>query len=332
MRQPHFKQEHQQKDFRQPPQQSYPDSRQQTRQESQEPQPPQFNQQQSAQPQFNHHNAQPTPQPASQPTPQPHQQTPPPAKLSGLEKIQTIQKNVRELMDIIEKFSGKPKDREYLYLDEMLTRNLISLDQIEVEGKDNIRQARREAIKCIEKLCGILEAKAKANEGIEAMEVEKSDSSPKLNEENKQAESESEVKPESNTQQTKTNSSSNLIASEQQHAADTKPTLEVSGVARTGSVSNVPKPEGAESTEGKTSGAETKGAENQATVNQAEASTETSAKESTKCDDTKDATDNKEAKDHSDDNATPMDVETAKESQNEGEKKKAKKKEKPEKK
>lgn len=84
-------------------------------------------------------------------------------KPASLELIQLIQKDVLELMTQVENFDGKPKDKQYLYLDEMLTRNLIKLDNIETEGKENIRQARKEAIKCIQSCIAILEAKANAN-------------------------------------------------------------------------------------------------------------------------------------------------------------------------
>lgn len=63
-------------------------------------------------------------------------------------------------MSEVENFTGTKKDKRYLFLDEMLTRNLIKLDNIETEGKENIRQARREAIKCIQKCIAVLEAKA----------------------------------------------------------------------------------------------------------------------------------------------------------------------------
>lgn len=49
-----------------------------------------------------------------------------------------------------------------MYLDEMLTRNLLKLDSIDADGKDHIKQARREAIRCINKCIGVLEAKADA--------------------------------------------------------------------------------------------------------------------------------------------------------------------------
>lgn len=69
-----------------------------------------------------------------------------------------------ELMSYVENFRGTRKDREYLYLDEMLTRNLIKLDNVETEGKENIRLARKEAIKCIQTCISNLEARAQAKE------------------------------------------------------------------------------------------------------------------------------------------------------------------------
>lgn len=77
-----------------------------------------------------------------------------------LDQIQAIQKDVSALMEQVEAFTGKSKDKQYLYLDEMLTRNLIKLDNIDTQGQESIRSARKEAIKCIEKTIGILEAKA----------------------------------------------------------------------------------------------------------------------------------------------------------------------------
>lgn len=106
---------------------------------------------------------QPAPEPQEAPKPQEEEQQQPEHKPSQIEIIQLIQKDVQELMSKVQNFNGKPRDKEYLYLDEMLTRNLIKLDNVETEGKDNIRQARKEAIKCIEGCIGILEAKAVAN-------------------------------------------------------------------------------------------------------------------------------------------------------------------------
>ncbi|KAL0841546.1 hypothetical protein ABMA28_015213 [Loxostege sticticalis] len=128
-----------------------------------------------------HHEPKPEPsarpQPkASQPQQPPHQQVPPkqqtpppqpkpqpqttPSANDPITLILSIQTDVLNLMSEVENFTGTKKDKRYLFLDEMLTRNLIKLDNIETEGKENIRQARREAIKCIQKCIAVLEAKA----------------------------------------------------------------------------------------------------------------------------------------------------------------------------
>lgn len=46
-----------------------------------------------------------------------------------------------------------------MFLDEMLTRELIKLDDIETEGKENVRQARKQAIKSIQESINLLESK-----------------------------------------------------------------------------------------------------------------------------------------------------------------------------
>lgn len=78
-------------------------------------------------------------------------------------KIQAIQRDVLDLMCAVEQFGGKRGDKEYGYLDEMLTRNLLKLDTIDTNGKDSIRMARKEAIKCIQASIAVLEAKADLN-------------------------------------------------------------------------------------------------------------------------------------------------------------------------
>lgn len=112
------------------------------------------------------------PQQQQQPPPPPEQQRPPPQQPclnDPIIKIQLIQKDVLELMTSVENFTGQSKkDKEYIYLDEMLTRNLIKLDDIETEGKENIRLARKEAIKCIQKCITVLEATAESNAEKEA--------------------------------------------------------------------------------------------------------------------------------------------------------------------
>ncbi|KAH8360625.1 hypothetical protein KR200_010330 [Drosophila serrata] len=86
-----------------------------------------------------------------------------PHTLDSINKIQDIQRDVLELMGKVEQFKGTRQDKEYVYLDEMLTRNLLKLDTIDTNGKDSIRLARKEAIKCIQASINVLEAKAEEN-------------------------------------------------------------------------------------------------------------------------------------------------------------------------
>ncbi|XP_013172276.1 PREDICTED: BAG domain-containing protein Samui-like isoform X1 [Papilio xuthus] len=119
-------------------------------------------------------------QPPTQPPPQRHTPTPPPQPKpqpppanDPKTQILAIQTDVLNLMSDVENFTGTKKDKRYLYLDEMLTRNLIKLDNIETEGKENIRQARKEAIRCIQKCIAVLEAKAeKGSNAAQQQDVE----------------------------------------------------------------------------------------------------------------------------------------------------------------
>jgi BCL2-associated athanogene 3 len=84
-------------------------------------------------------------------------------KEDSIVKIKKIQSDVLALMDQVEHFEATGrKDKRYLYLDEMLTQNLLKLDTVDTEGKDNIKLARREAIKCINHCISVLEAKVDA--------------------------------------------------------------------------------------------------------------------------------------------------------------------------
>lgn len=89
---------------------------------------------------------------------QPRKQTQP---KDPLEKVAEVQKEVDALTEQVNLWSGTSrKDKQYMYLDEMLTRELIKLDDIETEGKDNVRQARKNAIKSIQNSISLLESKA----------------------------------------------------------------------------------------------------------------------------------------------------------------------------
>lgn len=125
--------------------------------------------------------------------PQPHEQQaaqneappapkPPKQPQGPIEQIQAIQKDVSNLIRQVEVFNGMPKDKNYLYLDEMLTRNLLKLDNVDTQGQDSIRQARKEAIKCIEKTISHLESKAAANAAAKGQKMDVDQTQPSLNE------------------------------------------------------------------------------------------------------------------------------------------------------
>ncbi|KAJ8321874.1 hypothetical protein KUTeg_000345, partial [Tegillarca granosa] len=88
----------------------------------------------------------------------------PPKVKTPLDKIQDILTAVRELEDRVNSFSGTKKEKEYKYLEEMLTRSMLQLDGIESGADDKIRQSRRQAVKEIQAALDQLELKAFAEE------------------------------------------------------------------------------------------------------------------------------------------------------------------------
>lgn len=98
-------------------------------------------------------------------------QPPPPLANDPISKIQKIQRDVLAIFDQVERFQGGKdgkRDKQYLYLDEMLTQNLLKLDSIDAEDQPQIKSARREAIKSINHCIAVLEAKAEAGSEAEA--------------------------------------------------------------------------------------------------------------------------------------------------------------------
>ncbi|XP_055375843.1 BAG domain-containing protein Samui-like [Condylostylus longicornis] len=89
--------------------------------------------------------------------------SPSPCPQDPITKIQLIQKEIIHLMEKVEAFEGTKESKEYVYLDEMLTQNLLKLDTIDTDGKDNIKAARKEVINCINKCITALETKAGAS-------------------------------------------------------------------------------------------------------------------------------------------------------------------------
>lgn len=127
------------------------------------------------------------------------QTTPPPKPKDPLERIQEVRQEVENLASRVEQYNGNSRaDKEYLYLDEMLTRELIKLDTIEVEGNDNLRTARKDVIRTIQQAIALLESKTESKNLTETNPNEVSNTnSMEIDNQNKASNAESG--PEENT-------------------------------------------------------------------------------------------------------------------------------------
>ncbi|XP_058832476.1 BAG domain-containing protein Samui [Topomyia yanbarensis] len=107
----------------------------------------------------------------SQDQPDSQSKPPPPTANDPISKIQKIQRDVLAIFDQVERFQGGKdgkRDKAYIFLDEMLTQNLLKLDSIDAEDQPQIKSARKEAIKSINHCIVVLEAKAEAGSLAEA--------------------------------------------------------------------------------------------------------------------------------------------------------------------
>jgi hypothetical protein len=85
-------------------------------------------------------------------------------------KIEKVKEEVAELSKRIENFKGDKKDKEYRYLDEMLTRHLVSLDCVETYGDEDLRKIRKDSIRSINRCLSMLDSRAKGQLKKEAEE------------------------------------------------------------------------------------------------------------------------------------------------------------------
>lgn len=80
------------------------------------------------------------------------------AEEQKLKAIKTEQARAKELIPRIVAFEGSREDREFLYLEEHLTRCILGLDLIEADGQEKVKSARKEAVKEILSIVNDLEA------------------------------------------------------------------------------------------------------------------------------------------------------------------------------
>jgi hypothetical protein len=95
------------------------------------------------------------------PQSQPHQEKVPVNPNEAIiQKIIDINAGVAVLMDRVDKFQGRnQKDKEYLYLDEMLTQHLMRFDDLNVSGNQILTQMRKSSVDSIHALIKKLEKK-----------------------------------------------------------------------------------------------------------------------------------------------------------------------------
>lgn len=107
-------------------------------------------------------------QPASQSTEEAMQEPPKQQTVEerAFEIIDGVMNAVKALEETVKNFKGMKSDKDYKYIEEMLTRNLLKLDSVDADGHDNIRLARKNAVRMIEAALDLLELKAHANQQV----------------------------------------------------------------------------------------------------------------------------------------------------------------------
>uniref|UniRef100_A0A2R5LN36 Putative bag family molecular chaperone regulator 3-like protein n=1 Tax=Ornithodoros turicata TaxID=34597 RepID=A0A2R5LN36_9ACAR len=75
------------------------------------------------------------------------------------EAIRRINLELKDLTEQVNNFSGEPGDKQYRFLDEMLTRLMLRLDTIDPAGNELIRQMRKQAICDVQRVINRLEGR-----------------------------------------------------------------------------------------------------------------------------------------------------------------------------
>lgn len=92
--------------------------------------------------------------------------SPAPANLTALEVIDVILEEASKLRAEVEAFTGKRGDKPYLLLEEMLTRLLIKLDRVDSEGREDIRNARRDAVRTVQSAIDLLDSRTQNTDSV----------------------------------------------------------------------------------------------------------------------------------------------------------------------
>lgn len=82
----------------------------------------------------------------------------------SLQQISVVLQNVEDLVKRVEAYNGTGRDKQFRFLDEMLTRCMLRLDDVDTEGREDIRSARKAAVREVQSCIDKLEAKADESE------------------------------------------------------------------------------------------------------------------------------------------------------------------------
>lgn len=83
-----------------------------------------------------------------------------PQKHPGVLKVEAVLNRVQSFEQAVDSFVGKKNDKQYLLIEECLTKELLALDSVDPEGCVEVRQARRDGVRKVQNILERLEQKA----------------------------------------------------------------------------------------------------------------------------------------------------------------------------
>lgn len=92
-----------------------------------------------------------------------------------IEMIEQIANDCKDLEGQVMSFKGSKKDKQYKFLEEMLTRSILKLDGIESGGDEATRQARKKTVREIQSFLDQLELKAYSQDTVTSSGGQKMD-------------------------------------------------------------------------------------------------------------------------------------------------------------
>lgn len=82
-------------------------------------------------------------------------------------KLNSVKRQAIDLVRIIEKFEYTSSDtKEFRYIEEMLTRCVLELDQLECSQLPELRQQRKDLVRCVEQASKVLHKKVELNASL----------------------------------------------------------------------------------------------------------------------------------------------------------------------